>query len=243
MTADQILASDVSIVIPAYNEQDRVGSTLIRLRQFLALKVRDYELLVVDDGSTDATTKTVEEKIGDWPEARLIKLDVNQGKGAAIRKGVLEAQKKNLCFMDADCSTDLEMLGRLYQHLSDQTPLVIGSRDLKGAEIVVKQFWLREYAAKLFNLWIQFWLLPGVWDTQCGFKLFRTDLAKRLFRPLMEKRFGFDIEILYRAKRLKVPIVEVPVRWSNVLNSRVNPVRDGLSMAWQVVKLRLKSPL
>jgi dolichyl-phosphate beta-glucosyltransferase len=140
--------------------------------------------------------------------------------------------------MDADCSTDLGAFDDLFPRLSDQWPIVIGSRDLKGAAIAVKQHWLRESAGKIFNLWVQLWLLPGLWDTQCGFKLYRSDVAKQIFMPLKEKRFGFDVEVLYRAKRLGYGIAEVPVRWSNVLNSRVDPVRDGLAMAWQVVTTR-----
>ncbi|MBI2605827.1 MAG: glycosyltransferase family 2 protein [Deltaproteobacteria bacterium] len=228
----------LSVVIPAYNERNRILVTLRKLRTYLDAHASEYEVLVVDDGSKDDTSTVVAGEISGWSNARLITLSKNVGKGGAVRAGVLAATKENLCFMDADCSTDLEMFPRMFALLNAQTSVIIGSRDVKGAEVVVHQNFLREYSAKFFNLWIQAWLLPGVWDTQCGFKMFRTDVARKIFEPLIEQRFAFDVEILYRARKLGCSIVECPVRWSNVADSRVSPLRDGIAMAWQVVKIR-----
>lgn len=237
----QARVNDLTIVVPAYNEEKRIRAPVAALRSYLSARADDYEVIFVDDGSRDATAAAIGEAAGGWREYRLLRLGRNEGKGAAVRAGVLEARKRDVCFMDADLSTDLEMLPRLQSALTDASPVVIGSRDVRGAEVVRHQSPLREYSAKLFNLWIQLWLLPGLWDTQCGFKMFRARVARELFESLEEKRFGFDVEVLYRARRRGYPIVEVPVRWTNVEGSRVSPLRDGLAMAWQVVRLRWKS--
>ena len=229
----------LSIVIPAYNEEQRIGPTLRSLKEHLDRELLDSEVIIVDDGSSDGTSAVVNRTIANWPQFRCLTLPRNEGKGWAIREGVLAATKPNLLFMDADCSTDLAMIPRLFEKLSGENPIIIGSRDKRGAEILEHQSFLREYTAKGFNLWIQLFLLPGVWDTQCGFKMFKTAVAKQLFTPLGERRFGFDVEVLYRARRAGIKIMEVPVRWTNVLNSRVSPLRDGSRMALQVLQLRI----
>ena len=229
---------DLSIVIPAYNEASRIQPTLLLLREYIDKKIENTEVIIVDDGSKDNTFETVQLLIRNWPEFNCIQLSKNQGKGAAIAEGVRHSNKTNLLFMDADCSTDLNTIELLFPYLSEKSAIVIGSRSIKGAKVSIHQNFLREFSAKFFNLWIQFCILPGLWDTQCGFKFFKTSLAKIIFSDLFDSRFGFDMEVLYKAKKLGYLIQEKPVHWKNVAGTTVNPIRDGFKMALHVLWLR-----
>jgi dolichyl-phosphate beta-glucosyltransferase len=213
-------------VVPAFNEERRLGPSLERLRVFL--KGRRYEVLVVDDGSSDGTAALVQGLAKGWKSLRLLSLPANAGKGAAVKLGVAQARGKRILFTDADMSTPIEELPRLEAALRGPVAVVIGSRALDRARIGVHQPFYREAGGRVFNRLVQVLTVAGIKDTQCGFKLFEAQAAKRLFALQQVPRFGFDVELLYLARKAGFGIVELPVRWENSPESKVRPVRDGL---------------
>jgi dolichyl-phosphate beta-glucosyltransferase len=219
-------APDLSIVVPAFNEERRLGPTLSRLRDYLGR--RKAEVLVVDDGSTDATAALVQGLAKRWKGLRLLSLGANAGKGAAVRRGVEEARGRRILFSDADLSTPIEELPRLEAALASGFAVAIGSRALDRARVGVRQPFYREAGGRLFNKLVQALTVAGIEDTQCGFKLFDAAAAKRLFARQQVPRFGFDVELLYLARRCGYRIAELPVRWENSPETKVRPVRDGL---------------
>lgn len=230
--------SNISIIIPAYNEQNRILTFLNLLDQYSKRWLENFEVIIINDGSIDLTHQVVSDFIQFKENFILVDLSQNIGKGGAIEKGVEIAKKQTICFMDADGSTDLEMIQKLYGHLSERVDVVIGSRGLLDSAISVRQNFFRSFFGKVFNHWVQFWILPGIHDTQCGFKMFKANVAKEIFSELHDKRFGFDMEILFKAKLSNYQIKEVPVKWSNVEGTSVKIFRDGLKMALYVPKLR-----
>lgn len=228
----------LSIVIPAYNEAARIGGALIATRAFLDQRGIDAELVVVDDGSTDETPSIVAAQARDDLRVRLHRLDRNRGKGAAVREGVLRARGERVLFMDADLATPLEELDKLMRALDDGAEIAIGSRAIRGSRVVAHQHPLRELGGRAFNLLVQALIMPGIWDTQCGFKLFSRDAAQALFREATIDRFAFDVELLLLA-RGRFRVAEVPVEWRHVEQSKVSPLRDGARTAWDLGLLRL----
>lgn len=224
----------LSIVIPAYNERERLGRTLEAIAS--GLEGRDYELLVVDDGSEDGTREVALAMDG----VRVIRLAKNQGKGAAVRRGMLAARGRKILFTDADLSTPISELGRLEQALARTGAAVaIGSRALEEAVIELSQPRYRVWMGKTYNLLVQATLLPGVWDTQCGFKLFSHEAARAVFTRARLSGFGFDVEALFLARQLGFALVEVPVRWRNDPATRVRPIRDAARMLQELWQVRL----
>jgi glycosyltransferase involved in cell wall biosynthesis len=226
-------ALQLSVVIPAYNEENRLGGTLTAITGYLA--GRDVEVLVVDDGSTDRTV-AVAEGIG-APNVRVIRLDKNRGKGAAVRAGILASTGERVLFSDADLATPIDELRKLEAKLDDGYAIAIGSRALDGADIRVRQSTPRELMGKTFNVLVRALVVGGIKDTQCGFKLFRGDLARELFAGCAIDGFAFDVDILLRARRAGHRIAEVPVVWRHVEQSKVSPARDAARMLWDVVHL------
>jgi dolichyl-phosphate beta-glucosyltransferase len=229
----------LSLVVPAYNEADRLPPSLVRMREHLDATGEEYEVIVVDDGSSDATAATVERAAEGWPQLRLIRLDRNQGKGAATRVGMLAARGEHRAFSDADLSTPLEELPRLRSHLDGHVQVAIASR-AAGAQIEVHQDARRELMGKTYNLLLRILVLPGIHDSQCGFKVFTATAAESCFAPLQTLRFGFDAEVLLRARRHGWAIAEVPVRWRHVEASRVHPLRDASRMLVDLILLRFR---
>ena len=231
----------LSLVIPAYNEVDRLPGTLERLRAHFDSGGEEYEVIVVDDGSIDATDASAERVARSWPQLRLIRLARNSGKGAAIRTGILDARGEHRAFSDADLSTPIEELGRLRAHLQGRCHVAIASRAADGARIEVHQDRRREIMGKTYNRLIRLLVLPGIRDTQCGFKVFTAEAAEACFTPLRTQRFGFDVEVLVRARRHGWAIAEVPVRWRHVEASRVHPLRDSSRMLLDLLMIRLRA--
>jgi dolichyl-phosphate beta-glucosyltransferase len=229
----------LSLVVPSYNEADRLPPSLARMREHLDASGEEYEVIVVDDGSSDGTAATVEHAAETWPQLRVLRLESNQGKGAATRAGMLAARGEHRAFSDADLSTPLEELARLRLHLDGDCQVVIASR-AGGAQIEVHQALRRELMGKTYNKLLQLLVLPGIHDSQCGFKVFTAAAAEACFGPLKTPRFGFDAEVLLRARRHGWRIAEVPVRWSHVEASRVHPLRDASRMLLDLVLLRLR---
>ncbi len=230
---------ELSIVIPAYNEEQRLGPTLDRVGEWLDQQGRDAEVLVVDDGSSDGTSDLVQARAQADPRVRLVGGPVNRGKGFSVGHGVEQARGEKILFSDADLSTPIEELTKLEAALERQgAGVAIGSRAKAGASLERRQPFYREGMGRIFNLLVQVLVFPGIRDTQCGFKLFTEEAARALFAHRRIDGFAFDVELLYIARRLGISVVEVPVRWVNDEASRVDPIRDSLKMFRDILRVR-----
>jgi len=229
---------DFSVVIPAYNEAGRLGPSLDRILEFLEQWGCSFEVIVVDDGSTDSTASLVEEKRRQHKQLRLIKLPFNQGKGYAVKTGIMEAKGRYILFSDADLSTPIEELPNLFQWIEKGYDIAIASRAYPGAKLEVRQPFHREFMGRVFNFLLRFFLLPNIHDTQCGFKLFRGEVAKELFKRQRLKGFSFDFEVLYIARKSGYKIKEVPVRWRHAPGSKVKVLKNGVSSFLDIFKTR-----
>lgn len=193
----------------------------------------------MDDGSTDGTAPATERYAATHPEVRLLRNPGNRGKGYSVRHGMLDARGDWILFTDADLSAPIEEAGKLFQAVRErQAQIAFGSRGLDRSLIEVHQSWFRETAGRLFNLFVR--LLAGLpyADTQCGFKLFERQAAQEIFRRQRLDRFGFDVEVLYLAKRLGFRAVEVPVRWRHSEGTKVSMWRDSVSMFFDLLRIR-----
>ena len=228
----------ISVVIPAFNERERIPATLERVREYLDDSGEEYEVIVADDGSSDGTVDFVEAAARGWPQLSVVALGRNQGKGAAVRAGMLRARGEHRLFTDADLSTPIEELPRLRERLGGACEVAIASRAVPGATIDVHQPGRREMMGRNYNRLVQLIVLPGLHDTQCGFKVFTAQAAVACFEPLRTKGFGFDAEALLRARRHGWEIAEVPVRWSHRDDSRVSALRDSGMVLLDLIRLR-----
>ena len=228
---------DLSIVIPAYNEETRLPSTLQAVRSYMAASPRPYEVVVVDDGSRDSTPRLVQSMVDGWPELRVLGLGANRGKGAAVREGMLQAAGRLRLFSDADLSTPLEEMEKLRAAIEGGAEVAIASRVVPGAVIAVHQPPHREALGRAYNRLLRHLVLPGLHDTQCGFKMFTSRAAEICFGSLKAERFGFDAEVLWRARANSLPIAEVPVVWRNDRGTRVSSLRDGTRMLADLARL------
>ncbi len=237
----------LSIVIPAYNEAGRISDSLVRLVDWLCVPTGRpegrIEIVVVDDGSADATASIVERAAASLPAGpvtlRLLRNGVNRGKGYSIKHGVLLSEGSFVLVSDADFSTPIEELPRLLEPVAaGDCDLAIGSRGMHGARIEVHQPFWREGMGRIFNRLVR--LLTGLpySDTQCGFKVMRRDAVLRLFRTARIDRFAWDVEILYLAGKAGLRVREIPVLWRNAPGSKVDPVRDSLRMLRDVLRIR-----
>jgi dolichyl-phosphate beta-glucosyltransferase len=230
-----------SVAIPCYNEAARIGDTVHSTLDYLSAESPDAELIVVNDGSTDATSAIVREVLaGAKIQTQLLENFPNRGKGAAVRSGLLAATKPIGLFFDADLSTPLSEIPKLVQPIANgEVDLAFGSRALDRKLIGVHQPWRREQAGRVFNLIVRLATGMPFWDTQCGFKAFRLDVC----RPILENAhiigFAFDVELLFLAYRSGLRLREVPVRWNHAEGSKIEVVRDSLAMLREVIALRL----
>lgn len=231
--------TELSVVIPAFNEARRIGPSLDRARAWLDVRHPGTEVIVVDDGSRDDTAAVVEARADAWPGLRLLRLDRNQGKGAATRRGVLEASGAWILCSDADLSTPIDEAERLLA-AGARAPVVIGSRSIAGANITRRQPLHRVAMGRAFNFAVRCATPGGHADTQCGFKLYRRDAARDLFGRLTVTGFAFDVEVLTLAHALGYPVAEVPVTWHNDERSSVDVWRDPARMLRDIVRIRLK---
>lgn len=228
----------LSIVIPAYNEAQRIGPTLDRVLGWIEASGHDAELLVVDDGSKDTTTEVVRQHPGFGGRLRLVENGRNRGKGYSVGHGVREARGAQVLFSDADLSTPIEEYDRLAAELARGFDIAIGSRALSGANIRKHQPRHRELMGRTFNRIVQTLVFPGIKDTQCGFKLFTADAARRCFEHRTIDGFAFDVEVLFIARRLGFTVSEVPITWENDEASRVSPIRHSIEMFRDILKIR-----
>lgn len=233
---------DISVVIPAYNEALRLPETLQALKSLClteALPVNVVEVLVVDDGSGDDTRRVVEEISQDWSLLKVLGFSENRGKGAAVKKGLIEARAPWVLVADADMATPWEEL-RKFQTFMDQADLIMGSRALPQSQIEVRQHWLRQTMGKTFNKILRLFVGLPYKDTQCGFKFVRNDegFRQKILPHLSVERFAWDVELILYMERFRRKVLEVPIRWQHKDSSRVHIVRDSLEMLFAVRKMR-----
>jgi glycosyltransferase involved in cell wall biosynthesis len=227
-----------SIVLPAYNESARIGTSLERILAHVAARGWDAEVIVVNDGSCDSTAQIVTDLARRNPMLRLIENPGNRGKGYSVRNGMLRARGDILLFSDADLSSPIEEAGKLFAAISQGADIAIGSRWLRPELQTQRQPLLRQFYGRMFNLALRSILGLNFKDTQCGFKAFTRQAAQAIFPLQKIERWGFDPEVLYLARKLSFSIEEVPVLWSHREGTRINPLRDGIRMFGEVLKIR-----
>jgi dolichyl-phosphate beta-glucosyltransferase len=230
---------EVSIIIPAYNEERRLPPTLIDVIDYFDRRNLAYEVLVIDDGSRDGTAEVVRKFERVRHQVRLIQLPKNYGKGHAVRLGVLNSRGAKVLFADADGATPIGEFERLEKALSSGGDIAIGSRALTSTDTKVTTSIHRRALGRVFNKCVNVILLPSIADTQCGFKMFTRKAAIFLFKRQRADRFSFDVELLYMAHKAKMAVKEVPINWKNVPGSKVNLVVDSLCMFRDVFRFRV----
>lgn len=227
----------LSVIIPAYNEAERITNTLFDIDKYLSQTDYSYEVIVVNDASKDNTANVVNKLCSVIKNLRLIDNTENKGKGGVVRQGMLEAKGNIRLFMDADNSTKIEDFEKLQPHFKDGFKVVIGSRAISGSSVELHQPFLRRILGKLGNLFIRIMAVSGINDTQCGFKALTEDAAERIFSRLTIFRWGFDVEVLAIAKLLGYRIKEVGITWVNDTRSTVS-ASGYLHVLLEVVKIR-----
>lgn len=231
----------LSIVIPAFDEEERLGKTVRQIFEYVRAEKLRAELIIVDDGSNDQTARIGEQACTEFPEisSQVIRYEQNRGKGFAVKTGLSAARADIALFTDADLSTPIEELFKLVKPIEDgAADLTFGSRALDRSLIGVHQPWRREQGGKVFNFIVKRLTKLPFWDTQCGFKAF--NMLK--FRPLLElmeiDRFGFDVEFLYVADLHHLKLMEIPVRWNHDERTKVSVFRDSRRMFNEVRLIR-----
>jgi dolichyl-phosphate beta-glucosyltransferase len=227
-----------SIIIPAYNEGARLGRTLDRVLAYVSDQHWDAELIVVNDGSRDRTADLVREYAQRHPRLRLLENPGNHGKGYSVRNGMLNANGELLLFSDADLSSPIEEAPKLLAALQAGADVAIGSRWLQPELQTQRQSLLRQFYGRLFNLALRILLGLNFKDTQCGFKAFTRQAAQKVFPLQTIERWGFDPELLYLSRKSGFKVVEVPVAWAHAEGTRISPLRDGMKMFGEVLKVR-----
>jgi dolichyl-phosphate beta-glucosyltransferase len=229
-----------SVIVPAYNEAARILPYLRSINSYMQDRGQPYEVLVVDDGSTDATSSLVEALAASTPEIHLLRAPQRRGKGAAVRRGMQAAVGQLQLFTDADGATPIQELARLEQAVANGADVAIGSRSLASRlpNYAVQARLYRTIMGNLFNSVVQQSGLRGIADTQCGFKLFRQTVATDLFGVSSIDGYGFDLELLYVAQQRGYRIAEIPVNWSDQPGSKVRVLRDGLAMLRELAVIR-----
>jgi dolichyl-phosphate beta-glucosyltransferase len=228
----------LSIVLPAYNEAERIATTLDKVMRYAEQRGLRTEVIVVNDGSSDTTADIVREQAGRHPALRLVENPGNRGKGFSIRSGMLHARGDVLLFSDADLSSPIEEADKLLAAIQAGADIAIGSRWIRTELQVKRQPLHRQLLGRMFNLALRLILGLNFKDTQCGFKAFNRRAAEAVFPQQRIERWGFDPELLYLAKRSALSIEEVPVAWSHREGTRIHPLRDGLRMFAELFKIR-----
>lgn len=240
-TPDATCPISLSVILPAYNEQRRILRSLTEIHRYLSARHVSFEILVVDDGSDDDTAHVVKSFCRQEAAAvRLIRLDCNQGKGAAVRAGMRHAQGALQLFADADGATPIQEVERLEAAIAGGADLAIGSRTLASRDLrySVNARWHRSLLGNLFNLIVRQAGIRGVADTQCGFKLFRKPVSQDLFGVARLNGYGFDLELLYVARQRGYRLAEVPINWTDQPDSKVRVLRDGVRMLRELAVVR-----
>lgn len=229
----------LSLVFPAYNEELRLPRSLEKTVAYLKRQSYSSEIIVVDDGSSDRTADGARSVLD--PSGipfKVISLDTNRGKGFAVKTGMEAAAGEYVFFSDSDLSTPIEELERLLPLLEKEYDVAIGSRGMKESKLEVRQPFLREYGGRSLNLLVQLIAMPGIKDTQCGFKGFRAVAAKQITSRQKLSGYSFDVEILYIARKLGMKIAEVPITWRNDPATKVSAVREGIKIVIDSFRIR-----
>jgi dolichyl-phosphate beta-glucosyltransferase len=228
----------LSLVIPAYNEAGRIADSLKKAGDYLSRQGYDWEVLLVDDGSADDTAARAETAL---PGIRILSYTPNRGKGHAVRTGMMAAKGDYRVFYDADASTPIEELEKLWPRFEDGADMVIGSRSLPDSRVEVRQAWYRQTMGRVFNLFLRMAGLTHFPDTQCGFKGFTAHACEVVFPRQTIERYSFDAEILYIAQRHGLRIDQVPIRWVNCPHTRLNAATDSLRMFLDLLAIRTRA--
>ncbi len=229
----------LSIVIPAYNEADRIGPTLDAAATWLASRAGESEIIVVDDGSTDATAERVAARVPALGVALRLLGEPHRGKGGAVRAGMLAARGSLRFLADADLAMEFREVDRFLAAAAEGYDIVIGSRQAAGARRLDEPVF-RHWLGRGFHRLVRLLAVRGIEDTQCGYKLFRAEAAERIFSLLTVEGFAFDVEALLIAQRLGLRIRELPITWISRPVSKVRPLRDALRMFLEVVRIRVR---
>jgi glycosyltransferase involved in cell wall biosynthesis len=227
-----------SFIIPAYNESERLSASLPKVLDFIRERQYDAEVIVVNDGSADDTADVVRRFAATNPEVKLLKNPGNHGKGYSVRNGMLHGTGDVLLFTDADLSSPIYEADKLFKAIAEGADIAIGSRWLQRELQTERQPWYRQLYGRLFNLGLRIVLGLPYHDTQCGFKAFTRTAAQTVFTRQHIERWGFDPELLFLADKFKLRTVEVPVEWAHDHRSRIKPLRDGLNMGVEMLKVR-----
>jgi dolichyl-phosphate beta-glucosyltransferase len=229
---------DLSIVIPAYNEELRIAPTIRDMAAYCRQSARAFELILVDDGSRDRTSVVGRALCQEFPELRLIRLAANHGKGYAVRTGVINAIGRTILFADADGATPIREIERLETALEAGADVSVGSRALRAQGVQVQAKVYRHFIGRTFHYLVERLADAGVKDTQCGFKLFRSSVAPDLFSRMRMNGFSFDVEVLVMARRRGYQVAEIPVNWTHQPGSKVRLTSDSLRMAADLFRIR-----
>jgi dolichyl-phosphate beta-glucosyltransferase len=230
---------DISVVIPAYNEELRLPTYLSKVLEYLEAQPFSSEIIIVDDGSRDGTVALIERLAEENRRVRLIRLPQNRGKGYAVKSGMLNAFGKLRLFTDADGATPITELAGLKKAIEEGADVAVGSRALRNDTHTVKTRFHRKLMGTVFNFIVRTLTVKGINDTQCGFKLFSEDAVNAVFPLQRIHDFGFDVEVLFICHKKGYRIVEVPINWTDVPGTKVKLIRDSLRMFKDVVKIRL----
>ena len=234
----------ISVVVPCFNEAERIGETLRIALDYLGKVAPESELIVINDGSTDATGKIIRQVFSEPTniETHLLENFPNRGKGAAVRTGLLTATRSIGLFTDADLSTPIDEMPKLIEPIAvDEVDIAFGSRALNRKLIGHHQPWRREQAGRVFNLLVRLATGLPYWDTQCGFKAFRLAVCRPILETARIAGFGFDVELLFLAERAHLRLREIPVRWNHHDGSKVRVLRDSQRMLREIFSLRRDS--
>jgi len=238
MNSDEIF---LSVIVPVYNEEKRLDLPLPGAIHYLQSHFSNWEIIYSDDGSTDGTYERLLQIQKDFPHVFVIVKELeNRGKGNAVCQGIKIARGNIVLFSDADFSTPIEETQKLLEKMAEGYDIVIGSRGLPDSNVEIHQSWARETMGKIFNLIIRTLLPVSFQDTQCGFKMFRTDAIRKIVPRLTISGFAFDVELLIAAETNQLKIAELPVTWRNVRDSKVHPIRNSLEMLKDVLAIRYR---
>lgn len=229
----------LSVVVPAYNEENRIEKSLLRIYGYLRSQSYISEIIIVDDGSRDKTVEIVTKFIANIDNLRIIRNGRNRGKGFSVKNGLMHANGEFLLFSDADLSTPIEEVAKLLAYYREGYDIVIGSRGLKESDIQIHQLWYREFMGRIFNLFVVLLAVRGFKDTQCGFKGFSREAALEICKRQRMEGFSFDVEMLYIAKKLGYRIKEVPIQWFDSPQTKVNTLRDSRKMFMDLLRVRI----
>jgi glycosyltransferase involved in cell wall biosynthesis len=227
-----------SIIIPAYNESQRLALSLDKILRHIAEQRWQAEIIVVDDGSTDDTAAIVSDYVRKNPTVRLLRNPGNRGKGYSVRNGMIEARGDILLLTDADLSAPISEAQKLFATIAKGADVAIGSRWMDRTTQTLRQPFYRQVTGRVFNLLLHTILSLPQKDTQCGFKAFSRQAARAIFPSQKVERWGFDAEILFLARRLNFEVAEVPVQWGHDDRSKIHPLRDGFSIVWDMIRVR-----